>query len=469
MNDLRIPTVGTHPRARGRAARSVGFVAAATGVVLLLHLAAPVLVAPRFWGLRTWEGVPFGVRALLFVIGASLLLPSRSRAFDALWHRPRASRKACIVALAIAAVFLFVLRTKVQWGNPDIAIEDAFKLRVTLKHTLATALSAVLRLLLGAQSAREAVALASVLSGVLYFWGSFAFGAALFPTSRVKARVVALSLATAGLSQQFFGVIESYPLSAATQVWVLTCIARLARPKAEGGSDSATPAVLAQSVAASTFVATLFLGPATLIAILRERSRGILRPISKLWLPLLAAVVPIGAALGLIHLLGVLGIGYRWPILIETFGGHGSAFVPLVWHGEETGYFSLLSWDHLACRANAVFLSVPAWLSALAAVASVEPEQPADPVARRGLLPLLLGALGSLSYLVLINPDLGPTIDWMETAAGAIAPFAFLLAAALLRASDATAARLGTLFVSLSVLHTLPWVLANAGLTGGAR
>jgi hypothetical protein len=57
---------------------------------------------------------------------------------------------------------------------------------------------------------------------------------------------------------------------------------------------------------------------------------------------------------------------------------------------------------------------------------------------------------------------------WMQTMEGTIAPLAFLLVCALARTSEATASRIGTLVVGSSLIHTLPWVLANAGLTGGA-
>ncbi len=451
-------------------ARTV-FVAATVGLVLLLQLAAPVTVAPRFWGLRTWEGVPFGIRALLFTIGLSLLTPSGARLFDALWFQARRSKQACIIALAVTAASLMLLRSKVMWGNPDIAVEDASRGRLTLKHTLATAVSAAICALLGRGNlsfGHASVALSSVFAGVLYFWGAFAFGAAAFPNSIVKARVVALTLATSGLSQQFFGVAESYPLACATQIWVLVCIARLARPKAEGGSDSATPAMLALSLSAGTFIATVFLGPATLIAIFRERARGLLTPMRKVLVPILAGIGPVALAVALLHVLSITRIGYRWPLLLATFGGNdGSSFVPL--HETKTSYFTLFSFEHAAARANAAFLSVPAWIAVIASIVSVEPESATDSAVRRMLLPLGIGAAGSLSYYFLINPDLGPTLDWMETAAGSIAPLAFLLVLALARTSETTAARLGSLFVGLSVLHTLPWVIANAGLTGGAR
>lgn len=462
-----VNTVGTQRRRT-----PIAFVAVAVGVLLLLQFASPAFAAPRFWGLRTWEGIPFGWRACLLVFGFSLLTPAAVAVFDGLWRVERRRRAIRILALVLLPLLFMLLRSDVMWGNPDIASRDAANGRLTLKHPLATAVSAAIFWVFGRGDiyfAKTAVALNSALAGALYVWGAFEFGAAVFPRSLVKSRVIAMTLATAGLMQQFFGVVESYALSTVAQIWVLVFIARLARAKEDGGCDSPTPALLALGLSVATFIATIFLAPATLLAIFRKRARGVVPPLRRVWVPVAAALAPIAVVAAILHLLGITGVGYRWRPLLETFGGaDGSAWVPLSLDAKSNAFFSLFSREHLAARMNLAFLVAPAWLPLVAGIASLAPEKPFASAVQRLMVPLALAALGALSFFFLVHPDLGPTIDWMQTMEGTIAPLAFLLVCALARTSEATASRIGTLVVGSSLIHTLPWVMANAGLTGGA-
>jgi hypothetical protein len=352
--------------------------------------------------------------------------------------------------------------------------------------------------------------LGSILTGVFFFVISFHLGAALFPRSIVKARVVALVFSTSGLIQQFFGVIECYPLTIPIQMWVLIRIVKLADPQHERTASSVNIALLSCSVSTSTFIATIFLWPATLLAVFRDKLLPLLYrlvPISgarsdqheiandgaetsvatpldagngspsprehgafrRALVAIAYATGPIVACFLLIHVLAVTRIGYGWRLLLETFGGiDGSGFVPLNLADRPTNFFSLFSWEHAAARWNAAFYGAAAWFP-LTVLCFAKRESSKNDRNERDMCVILgLAALGSLSYFFLIHPDLGPTLDWMETAAGMVAPLAFLLWYTLSRVTDETAARLGTMLVGLGILHTIPRLLSNAGFTGGA-
>ncbi|MFN0207095.1 MAG: hypothetical protein ACKVS6_12400 [Planctomycetota bacterium] len=391
--------------------------------------------------------------------------------FDDVWSRPRMRRAAGVFVLVVVGALFWVFRSGVMWGNPDIAVEDAVRGRFTMKHTLATMVTATVGWLFKTVGIQDpgpnAVAATSVLAGLLYIWGAFSLGSALFTSSIVKARVIAWVLTTAGLMQEYFGVLEVYPLSNTAQIWVLVWMARLARPAAEGGCDSPTPILVTTSLCTATFVATVFLWPAVLFAILRERARGVVPPLRRVGIPVLAAILPIAAVIGVLHLFAVTKWGYGWPIMFKTFGGNDdSAWVPLTRSDQDTSHFTLFSWEHASARFNAACLAMPAWIPVCIAAMVCWKRKPLDTVAQRSLPVLGLAALSALSFGILVHPDLGPILDWMQTTAGMFAPLVFLMTWTLARTTDQTAARLGTLWVVVSVLHTFPWVVTNSTFAG---
>jgi hypothetical protein len=430
-------------------------------VVLALHLVAPVTLAPALWGARTWAGFPYPWRALWMVIGVSMLTATGVRAFESIWGIAPRTKVWIGCALAAAAACFWIFRTRVLWGNPSIAAEDAFRGRVNLKHTLAAAASALVSFVgdrtVGWPTGPAAVRVVSLASGIVGILGAFALGRALFRESPVKARVVAWTILTQGLTQQFFGTVENYAFGTAAQIWTLVWLARLARPRAEGGTDSPVAPAAAASVATGGYVVLVFLWPSILLGIFRERGRGLLAP-KKLAAAAAAALVPVAIAA-----VCLATLGYTWRLMLVSFGGmDGTPWVPLAEGTQPKAFFTLFSWDHAAARANAATLAVPAIWGVLACLLVRRDGGAADPTLARLFPTFGLAALASLSFFFLVHPDLGPSLDWMQTSMGTLAPLVFLMMVVLGRVSDATAARLGTVWVALSALHTFPWVLANS-------
>ena len=430
----------------GFSARGVGAVGCV--VVLALLWIAPVTVEPALWGASSWRGVPAAWRPLLVAVGLSLaLLPETERLGGVLRARPLS--RSAVVALVLAAMAAFwLLQTQVHWANAEIAAKAIGRGEVDLKHTLATTLAVGVsqgwRAVGGKYMGADALRIVSVLAGGLYLLGSVALGRALFPSSRVKARCTTALLVTAGLLQQFFGVVETYPLSLPAQLWVLVLIARAYDTEGSATRRSCALLLLAASVSTGVFVATVFLWPAVLLTVAR---RGRLRPIG----PQVAAVlVPL-----LIAVLAFRFWGRTLEGMSRSFGGvDRNPWVPV--NAEDgnarTTHFLLFSLEHAAARANAAFLAAPAWIP-LALVACI-PGQSAESVESRSQLrvALLLAALGSLSYAFLINPDGGPVTEWMETTTGLLVPFACLVFFVLDRSSEARAIVLTVASAGVSLL-----------------
>lgn len=445
---------------------------AALGIVLL-HFAAPVFVTPTLWGVRSWSALPFGARALLVVVCASLMTAGAAAKFDSFWNLP--SRNRWIFSFGVAAALsLFILfRSQEVYGNPDIAVDDARRGRLTLKHPMAGIWSAavvrVFNIIDRKTDPLDAVAVASALSGILYILGAFVFARTVFPASESRRRVLAFILVTMGAMQQFFGVIENYGFGFAMQMWALVGIVKLARPASEGGWNSPVKPAFLSAMSTTGFVATVFLWPATLFAMFLERKRGVLSSWGKVVSAAFCALIPMVVSAALLQWFAATQRGYGWRALIASFGGmDGSAWVPLTIPEGHRAFFTLFSLEHLYARLNLAFLATPLWPSLLVAAWIVR-QSPVDDVHRKLTYTLGLAAAGALSFFVLVHPDLGPTVDWMQTAAGTLAPTAFLAVFVLSRSPDSWVPRLGTICIPIALCHLLPWSIGASSLGGAIR
>ncbi len=427
--------------------------------VLLLHWIAPLFAEPSLWGASTWRGVPSGWRTLFVVVGATLIYLAGARSVDRLFFRPAFSRRAVCVALAALTIAFWFLRSEVHWANFTLIVKNTARPIITLKHPLSTAAAGVLQRLFaffkGDFAGIEAIAVSSIASGVAFLLGAHVLGRELFPESRVKARVCLLILGTAGYAQEFFGVIEGYTPALATQIWTLALLVRFLRLEPEDGRPpSPAPMLLACSISTATFVATIFLWPAVLLAILWRRA----------WRPLLpsiaAAILPLVAGGVLTQTWGRTKVSFA-----QRFGSQGGAFVPLRIEKGSGEHFSLLSLGHLDARLNAALLVAPVCFAlVLAALLPWRSLAGEDALARRWTACLGLAGLSALSYVVLVHPDMGAAQDWMQNANGYPAILTLLVLLALRGRSDEAAARIGTACVGVALLHLVPWVLVNAGV-----
>jgi len=436
-------------------------------IVLGILWAAPMTVEPTLWGAGSWRGISPAWRPLLFAFGLSLALLPSANWLGGLPRRRLLPFGVVAAVVVLAMVLFWWLQSEVFWANAVIIAKAAGRGEVDLKHTLATTLAAgfvvAWRAVGETLKGEDALGLVSVLAGGLFLLGSVALGHSLFPKSLPKARATTLLLVTTGLMQQFCGVAETYPLSLPAQLWVLVLIVRAFDPEradmpgADGASarHSCVTLLFAASVSTGVFVATIFLWPAVLLTLLW---RGTLRPVL---VQLVAVALPIAIAVisfrqwgrnleGMLRYSGGMDESYWVPIRAED----GSA---------RTTHFLMFSLEHVAARANAAFLAAPAWipLGLVACVAGRRSET--DRSRTRLSLVLLLAALGSLSYAVLINPDGGPVTEWMETTTGLLVPFVFLIFFVLERVSEVRATTLAVACGSISCLHVFSWALANAG------
>jgi hypothetical protein len=432
-------------------------------LTLLLHAAAPLVAEPDLWGVGTWRGVPAGWRTFLLVTGLFLLVGGRR--VDAWFASPLRSPWTPWLAGALFCVAFLALSSEVPWANARIASKAAGRGEVTLKHIYASAAAALFArgasAVSGLYHGDTGYALVSALSGALFVPGAFALGHALFPRSRERARAAALVLCTAGWSQMFFGVVETYTAAMPAQVWTLAWMVRLYRagPRAPDDPDATDErgraglmALLCFSLGVGIFAAVAVLGPALLLVLLLRRPARI---------DLAYVVVPalplVGAA--------ILFLAYgRDPesALAHMGGSDGRTWVPLSEAGAGRNFhFEMLSLGHLDARLEVLSLCAPVWLPLLLLGLVGGARERID-----RLLGALLGvaAVASASYAIGVNPDMGPPMEWMQSACGIVAPYVLVVWLGLARAPRRAAGRIGTALVALSVAHTLPWVLVNAGV-----
>jgi hypothetical protein len=261
----------------------------------------------------------------------------------------------------------------------------------------------------------------------------------------------------------FFGVVETYPAAVPAQVWTLAWMVRLVRagPRQDGARGrAALMALFCFSLGVGIFAAVLVLGPALLAAIVVRRPAR---------LDLAYVVVP--ALPIVIAAVLFLALGRDPSSALSHMGGaDGRTWVPLSAADVTRNFhFELLSLEHLDARLEVLSLCAPAWLPLLLVGLLGGGGSSGAAAGRRrsdALLTALLGlaAAASASYATLVNPDMGPPMEWMQSACGVVAPYVFLAWFALSRAPERAAGRIGTALVALSVAHTLPWVLGNAGV-----
>lgn len=314
--------------------------------------------------------------------------------------------------------------------------------------------------------AGTAIALVSTLAGGLY-WAGVVRLARRLPECGGQAWPAWGLLGSCGTVALFFGHVENYALLAAGTLWSLVLMLEAMRDR----TRSLLPAALATGATVATHLSAVWFAGALPVAWWwrwrgagRFPSRPALRECA---LGSIVALAPLAGAVFAVAAAGVPLAGFS----LTTFGGgDGRLFVPL--RSVETAYesFTLFSPAHLAAFGNEVLLVAPAGalLSLVGTLGRREGGRKAD----GGTWVLTAATCGTLAYAFLFNPDmaavaphLGALNEWDLFAFLAV-PLTVLglwrLCTAMGPGPERDAVALGA--VALSVAHTVPWLLLNAGI-----
>ena len=351
----------------GKVAVAVGAIAYAAAVVW-----ASASQGPRGWGLHAagFLAPPVRLALLAVLVGSVAVLaiatfgpealrepgagqpaepwPDKSHRGNALPRLARAMRQpgAWLLALLIPfAAILWLLRTRTQLLG-DGAVWLATVLsgeRRAYSEPLSAALwhgFANLIRLMGRPPDALSMSLLSVLCGVLGAPLLAGIAKEIAPDRRRWLLPFALLL-TLGISQLYFGYIESYPTAALFILLYLWLALRRAR-----GADSPYLAAAALALAVASHLSAVYLLPSYLVLVFLER-----RPLGR---KLLEIAVPAALLVALLWALGYRPSDWIEPFRGATRGIRGG-FEGATFH-RPYGFFS---YGHLADIGNAVLLVLP--------------------------------------------------------------------------------------------------------------
>jgi hypothetical protein len=431
------------------------------------------------WGVVGMLAVPPWLRLAVCASAALLALPPVARAAVRAC-RPagrrlaatlgRAPAGAWIAALVVAA---WLLRSRTAYGDGGhIVWEIEHGQWIYYKEPLDRLAAALLyragNALFG-WGAATAIAVLSTLAGAL-FWLALLRLARSRPLGEGGAVAIWGLLGTTGAAALFFGHVENYSLLTAGTLWTLVLLLEAAL---EPGRPL-WPAGAAFGVTFATHLSAAWLAAALPVAWLvrhggvsglrvPERRRAAradaLRACG-------AAALPFGLVVVGMTLAGLEPSGFS----SATFGGgDGRMFVPLF--APETVYerFTMFSLPHVRFLANELLLVAPVGL--LLAVVGALGRRADGRRSDAGTAVLLTAAAGTVTYAFVFNPDmmvaspLGGLNEWDLFALLAV-PVTLLglwwLRTAMDEGDERDALVLSATVVS--VLHSLPWLLFNAGV-----
>ncbi|MEW6336678.1 MAG: hypothetical protein ACOY3Y_21160 [Acidobacteriota bacterium] len=447
--------------------------------VLALHAFADPRPPAGVWGVVGVLALSPPVKWTVLLVAALLLTPPAGRAVIRAFGRTARRLAGALgfvpawVWIALLLAIAWSLRSRTYYGDA-LATVDALHAGQVINtkepfDRLITA--AVYRLghAVTGWDAGTAIALVSTLAGATYWAGVLRLARA-WPLSVGQVWPVWGLLGSCGAVALFFGHVENYSLLTAGTLWSLV----LALEAVQDRGRSLVPAALATGVTVATHLSAVWLAGALPVAWWSRwrpgggGGRGIWRPaLRECGLGTLAALAPLAAAAAAVAAAGEPLAGFS----LTTFGGgDGRLFVPL-W-SIETAYerVTMFSAAHLAAFANEVLLVAPA--GAVLALLVPFGRRADGRKTDAGTWVLLAATLGTLAYAFLFNPDMAAVAPHL----GALNEwdlFAFLavpltmaglwwLRTAMEPGLERDALVLGV--VALSVAHTLPWVLHNAGV-----
>jgi tetratricopeptide (TPR) repeat protein len=438
-----------------------GLIALAAGGVVyaILVVSASMRAGPRGWGLHAavFLAPPLRIALLAGLAGcaALLALPAlrpvpepAARAAEAP-RRDRGKGRSPLWALALLppyAALLWLLRARTQLlgdGSVWLATAKSGEHRAYSEPLFAALWQGFAALVRSTGSAPDArtMGLFPILCGIAAV--PILAGIAKEIAPSVRGSVLALGLLlTLGVSQLYFGYIESYPAGAVFILLYLWLALRRAR-----GADSPWVLALALALAAAAHLGALYLVPSYLILVCLEK-RPVVPRLLLVALPFVTLVVLL------------LALHYRpsqWaaPLRAAT-SGIREGFEGATFHRP----YGFLSYGHLADVLNAVLLAmpVPALLLLGWAAATRGRFHPFPPELRV----LAAAAIPGFLLLASLMTPVAPAQDW-DLGSIFLLPAAVLGVAAGARLwGDRPDARMTAGLVGFSVVSLLSFVLVNA-------
>ena len=469
-----------HPRQWSRP--GIIALAALTCTDAVAIVAASLRPGPRNWGIHLPAFLPFSLQALVFIVltlAACLVVagvltanepasggsarpisrrppkhkPRRGGATQrgAATHRSGATETAWIAALLVGYGFLlFALRASTHFLGDGIVWMKM--VQGGAEHPYNEPLAAwVWKGFMRAANALGISAGPGVFAMLPILCGIVAAGLARLIAQEAvegRARWIAWGLfLTAGLTQLYYGYIESYPVVTVAMLATLWLALRHAR-----GADPPWLLGVVFAVTIATHLVTVFLVPAYMLAVAFRTPSWMTRA----WL----AVLPLALAPLFLSLAG--SPPEAW---LEPF--RTAAQASLI--GHEPRYlarpYGTISLGHAADLANAILLAIPAPAILLGAwiVAHGKRPLPKRPV---GWI-LGLAALGGFAVAAILSPPVAPSQDWDLTAT-LLLPAAIAGAVLGARALEGRPrAAMGLL--ALGAASLLAFVFVNASLGAGVR
>jgi tetratricopeptide (TPR) repeat protein len=444
-------------------------------VLFVLSVFVTVLALAELWAAFTPTGLNWGIHCLGFYgLGIRLAIPFLmllclvpavqtfivaliGKTTEHLGRRSRPIRVALatLFLVGVGLVFWYFRERMYLLGDGQLCLRsirnigtleqlmDGFK-REPLAGFFIVLFSNLFTLLKSPIPSEDAFRWLSILSGICCTIVAWRIAKHL-STDRIEQSLFFLLMIASGASQLFFGYIENYPPAyAAIFLFFLLSIAYLKKTLSIAWAVVAYIALLLLHLGALVFLpALLFL----LFVSLRRKEYAELGATI-----FLAGVV-------LVVLLSLCG--YTPEGLYAIFEGTGHFLLPLTLPLNTLQAYTFFTWNHLVDVMNLLLLCSPAGMILILGAAILYREKP------RSFPPelwfLLLAAACGLSFVVVLNCELGMSRDW-----DILAPFGSTVVIAVVGVwcvlTEEKKLRYNALALlgMVSVLHTAAWIGVNA-------
>jgi len=431
-----------------------GLIALAAGGVVyaLLVVSASLRAGPRGWGLHAaaFLSPPLRIALLTTLASCAALL-----ALPAL----RPARAASVVARGTSrfplwapalllpyAALLWLLRARTQLlgdGSVWLATAKSGEHRAYSEPLFAAlwhAFAALVRAVGSAPDART-MGIFPILCGVLAVPILAGIAREIAPSARGSVLALGLLL-TLGISQLYFGYIESYSAGAVFILLYLWLALRRAR-----GADSPWVLAAALGLAAAAHLGALYLAPSYLLLVWLEK-----RPVAH---RLLLLALPFAILAGLLFALQYRPSQWAAPLRAATSGVR-EGFEGATFHRP----YGFLSYGHLADVLNAVLLAMP--VPALLLFEWVAATRGRLRPLTRDLVVLTAAAVPGFLLLASLMTPVAPAQDW-DLASIFLLPAAVLGVAAGARLwGSLPDTRLTAALMGISAVSLFSFVLVNA-------
>ena len=390
------------------------------------------------------------------LLALSALRPARATGAAETPRRDRGGVRFALWALAflpLDAALLWLLRARTQLlgdGSVWLTTAKSGELRAYSEPLFAALWHAFAALVRSAGSAPDAgtMGLFPILCGLAA--APLLAGIAREIAPSMRSAVLALGLLlTLGVSQLYFGYIESYPAGTVFILLYLWLALRRAR-----GADAPWVLASALALAAAAHLGALYLAPSYLLVVWLEK-----RPVAR---RLLLLALPFAILAALLFALQYRPAQWAAPLRAATSGVR-EGFEGATFHRP----YGFLSYGHLADVLNAVLLAMP--VPALLLVAWVAATRGRFRPLGPELRVLAAAAVPGFLLLASLMTPVAPAQDW-DLASIFLLPAAVLGVAAGVRLwGSRPDKRMTAGLVGISVVSLLSFVLVNASEEASVR